>query len=119
MSTLDAIQPYVEQLFDDSDVQRKLQRAANNLRAAGSRAGSAKSKKKLVTDQRLRRRVADGMVAAFAAGRAIQQGAEKQRKRSRRGRMVMLLGVAAGAAAAASPDVRNLVMQQFRGQEQT
>ena len=42
-TTLESIQPYVEQLFDDSEVQKHLSRAAANLRGARSRASDAKS----------------------------------------------------------------------------
>ena len=49
-NTLESIQPYVEQLFDDSDVQKHLARATANLRGARSRAGNAKSKKKALQD---------------------------------------------------------------------
>jgi hypothetical protein len=41
MPTLQAVQPYVEQLFEDSDVQKHLSRAAANLRGAGVRAGKS------------------------------------------------------------------------------
>jgi hypothetical protein len=39
MATLEAIQPYVEHLFDDADVRRQLARASANLRGARDRAG--------------------------------------------------------------------------------
>ena len=42
MATLEAIQPYVEQLFDDTEIHKQLSRTAANLRAARSRAGKAK-----------------------------------------------------------------------------
>ena len=83
-NTLESIQPYVEQLFDDSDVQKHLARATANLRGARSRAGKAKSKKKALKDPTLRRRLVNSAQAAVAAGVAIQQGPEKQARRSRR-----------------------------------
>ena len=55
MTTLESIRPYVDQLFDDSEVQEQLRRAGRHLRVARSRAGSAKSKKKAVQDEQLRR----------------------------------------------------------------
>ena len=70
------VQPYVEQLFDDSDVQKQLSRAAANLRGARSRAGSAKSKKKALKDQRLRQRLLE-------SGRG---GRRRRCRRSSRGR---------------------------------
>jgi hypothetical protein len=110
MATLEAIQPYVEQLFDDADVQKHLARASANLRGAKARAGKAKNTKKAVKDETLRRRLAAGLQEAYAAGVAIKRGPEKQKKRSRRGRLIVLLLLAAAGAAAASPQVRERVM---------
>ena len=84
MATLETIQPYVEQLFDDSDVQKHLSRAAANLRGARSRASDAKSKKKALQDRRLRQRLLAGGRAAVAAGVAVKEGPEKRARRNRR-----------------------------------
>ena len=43
MATLEAIQPYVEHLFDDADVRRQLARASANLSGAKSRADKVQS----------------------------------------------------------------------------
>jgi len=110
MATLETIQPYVEQLFDDSEVQKQLSRASANLRAARSRAGSAKSKKKALKDPTLRRRLADGGRAAVAAGVAIKQGPEKQKRRSRRGWVLVVAGLGAGAFLATNAEARARVL---------
>jgi hypothetical protein len=110
MATLEAIQPYVEQLFDDSDVQKHLARASANLRGAKARAGKAKSTKKAIKDPTLRQRLAAGVREGYAAALAIKAGPEKQKKRSRRGRLIVLLLLGAAAAAAASPQVRGRVL---------
>jgi hypothetical protein len=110
MPTLDTIQPYVEQLFDDSEVRKQLSRASANLRAARSRAGSAKSKKKAIKDPTLRRRLVDGGRAAVAAGVAIQKGPEKQKRRGRRGWLVALAGLGAGAFLATNAEARAKVL---------
>ena len=65
-ATLESIQPYIEQLFDDSDVQKHLARASANLRGAKSRAGKAKSKKKALKDPTLRQRLIDSAQAMVA-----------------------------------------------------
>jgi hypothetical protein len=110
-STLESIQPYVEQLFDDSEVQKQLARATANLRGAKSRAGSAKSKKKALQDPTLRRRLANTVQAAVAAGVAIKQGPEKKKaKRSRRGWVVALAAVGAGAYVATNEDARTKLL---------
>ena len=106
MATLESIQPYVEQIFDDSDVQKHLSRAAANLRGARSRAGDAKSKKKALTDRRLRQRLLDGGRAAVAAGVAIQRGPEKRARRGRRRWLLVIAGLGAGAFLATNEEAR-------------
>jgi hypothetical protein len=110
MPTLEAIQPYVEQLFDDSDVQKQLARASANLRAARSRAGKARSKKKALKDPTLRRRLLDGGRAAVAAGVAIKQGPEKRARRGRRGWLLAIAVVGAAAFVATNDDARARVL---------
>jgi hypothetical protein len=110
-NTLQSIQPYVEQLFDDSEVQKQLARATANLRGAKSRAGNAKSKKKALQDPTLRRRLANSVQAAVAAGVAIKQGPEKKKaKRSRRGWLVALAAAGAGAYVATNEDARTKML---------
>ena len=109
-NTLESIQPYVEQLFDDSDVQKHLARATANLRGARSRAGNAKSKKKALKDPRLWRRLLNTAQAAVAAGVAIKQGPEKRARRSRRSWVVVLAAVGAGAYVATNAEVRTRLL---------
>jgi hypothetical protein len=108
--TLQSIQPYVEQLFDDSDVQRHLARATANLRGARTRAGNAKSKKKALQDARLRQRLLDSAQAVVAAGVAIKQGPEKRARRSRRGWLVGIAAVGAGAYVATNAEARTRLL---------
>lgn len=110
MATLETIQPYVEQLFDDSEVQEQLSRAAANLRGARARADRAKSKRQALKDPRLRRRLLEGAEAAIAAGAAIQRGPEKRKRSSRAGKLAFLALVAAAGYAATRPDVRKHVL---------
>jgi hypothetical protein len=110
MATLETIQPYVEQLFDDSDVQKHLARASANLRAARSRAGNAKSKKQALKDPTMRRRLLDGGRAAVAAGVAIKQGPEKRARRGRRGWLLAIAVLGAGALLATNADARARVI---------
>ena len=109
-STLESFQPYVEQLFDDSDVQKHLARASANLRGARARAGKAKSKKKAIQDPTLRRRLVNGAQAAVAAGVAIQKGPQKQARRSRRGWLVVIAAVGAGAYVATNEEARTKLL---------
>ena len=117
-NTLESIQPYVEQLFDDSEVQKQLSRAAANLRSARSRAGNAKSKKKALKDPTLHRRLLNGAQAAIAAGIAIQQGPQKQARRSRRGWLVALAAVGAGAYVATNEQARTKLLGLVGGANQ-
>jgi|tagenome__1003787_1003787.scaffolds.fasta_scaffold19348729_2 hypothetical protein len=115
MAALDSIRPYVEELFDDSDVQSQLTRAGRNLRAARSRAGSAKSKRKAVQDARLRRQLANATRSLILVAQALDEAPDKQRRKRRRGRVLLLLTLAAGGAVAANADARAWVQQQFGG----
>jgi hypothetical protein len=117
-STLESIQPYVEQLFDDSDVQRHLARATANLRGARTRAGNAKSKKQALQDPRLRRRLVNTAQAAVAAGVAIQKGPEKKARRTRRGWLVAIAAVGAGAYVATNEEARTKLLGLI-GQDQS
>jgi hypothetical protein len=110
MATLESIQPYVEQLFDDADVRRQLARASANLRGAQARAGRKKSKKKALQDDLLRHRLAEAVRAVAAAGVAVKEGPEKQRRRSRRGRLLGLALLGAGAFVAFNDDARAKVL---------
>ena len=113
-STLESIQPYVEQLFDDSDVQKHLARASANLRGARARAGNAKSKKKALKDPTLRRRLVNSAQAAVAAGVAIQKGPEKRARRSRRGWVLALAAIGAGAYVATNEEARTKLLGAHR-----
>jgi hypothetical protein len=118
MPTLQAFQPYVEQLFEDSDVQKQLSRAAANFRGAGARAGSAKSKRKALQDPKLRQRLLDGARAGVAAGVAIKHGPEKQKRRGRGKWLLVLAGLGAGAYVATNESARTQLLELL-GQAKT
>jgi len=105
MAKLETIQPYVEQLFEDSEVQSQLSRAAANLRGARVRAAKAKSKKQAATDRQLHRRLVAGGQALVAAGQEIARGPQKRKRRSRRG-WIAAAAVAGAAGLAATPQAR-------------
>jgi hypothetical protein len=113
MAALEAIRPYVEELFDDSDVQAQLSRAGRNLKAARSRAGSAKNKRTAVQDARLRRQLATATHSLIAVAQALDEAPDKRRRKRRRGRLLLLVTLAAGGAVAANAGARGWVMQQF------
>jgi hypothetical protein len=103
---LESLQPYIEHLFDDAEVQKHLSRATANLRGAKSRAGKAKSTKKALKDPTLRQRVIDGAQAMVAAGAAINKAPEKQARRGRRRGLLLITGLGAGAFLAANAGAR-------------
>ncbi|HWK29531.1 MAG TPA: hypothetical protein VNS09_23400 [Solirubrobacter sp.] len=114
MTTLETIQPYVEQLFDDDEVQRHLARARRNFAGARSRATRAKSAKQAAADRQLRRRVAGGLGAALDAAAAIKAAPRKRRRT--RGRWLLVL--AAGAVAIlANPQARARLQELLGGPE--
>jgi hypothetical protein len=110
MATLETIQPYVEQLFDDSKFQRDLSRAGRNLRGARSRAGRAKSKKQAVTDPRVWEWLLGSAGAAIDAAQALRQAPQKQKQRGR-GRRLLLLGLGAAAYVATNESARGRVLE--------
>jgi hypothetical protein len=103
MAALETIQPYVEQLFDDSDVQKQLSRAAANLRGARARVSDSKSKKKALQDRRLRRRLLEGGRAAVA----IKRGPEKQARRGRRRWLLVAAAVGVAGFLATNEEARS------------
>jgi hypothetical protein len=107
MAALETIQPYVEQLFDDSDVQKQLSRAAANLRGARARVSDSKSKKKVLQDRRLRLRLLEGGRAVVAAGVAIKQGPEKQARRGRRRWLLVVAAVGVAGFLATNEEARS------------
>jgi hypothetical protein len=117
MATLETIQPYVEQLFDDAEVRKQLARANTNLRAARARAGRTKSKKKALTDERLRRRIIESAQALALVAAEIKAGPEKQRKRSRRTRLLLIGVLGAGAFFALNEEARGQLLALVRSDE--
>jgi hypothetical protein len=111
MATPETIQPYVEQLFDDSKFQRDLARAGRNFRGARSRAGRAKSKKQAVTDARMWEWLLGSAGAALDAAQALQQAPVKRKRRGRGRRLALLLGVGAAAYVATNEGARTRVLE--------
>jgi hypothetical protein len=114
MATLETIQPYVEQLFDDAEVRKQLARANANLRAARARAGRTKSKKQALTDERLRRRIIQSAQALALVAAEIKAGPEKQRTRSRRTRLLLLGVLGVGAFLALNEEARGQLLALVR-----
>ena len=112
MTTLERVQPYVEQLLEDAEVHGHLERAAANLRGARKR---AKSPRKAVTDPKLRARVLRAMAEVVDAGVAIRQGPEKRARRSRRMWLAILVIGAAGAYLSYDEAARRRLMAAVGG----
>jgi hypothetical protein len=106
MTTLERIQPYVEQIFDDDDVRANVARMTANLRAARKRAASRKGVRQAAEDPGVRARLVDGARAGRAAVLAIREAPQKRQspKRQspwpRRVRLVLAMAAAAGAGVA-------------------
>lgn len=73
MAVIDRVGPYVEQLFENEDVQADLQQVAAQARQAYAAASSKKNTKKVLTDNRVRRRLAQSVAAARDAVVAVKQ----------------------------------------------
>jgi hypothetical protein len=101
MTTLERIQPYVEQIFDDDDVRANVARMTANLRAARKRAASRKGVRQAAEDPGVRARLVDGARAGRAAVLAIREAPQKRQSPwPRRVRLVLAMAAAAGAGVA-------------------
>lgn len=99
-TTMERIQPYVEQIFDNDDVRENVARMSANLRAARSRADSRKGVSKAAQDPGVRARLLESARAGRAAVEAVREGPQKRSPWPRRVRLVLAMAVAAGAGAA-------------------
>jgi hypothetical protein len=100
---------YAQRLLDNEYVQENLGEAVANLRAAYRRV--SKRRVKPATDQRLRGQLRQAAASLAEAASALRSGRREPKKRRGR-RVIIALGVAAGAAAAllaANEALRNKV----------
>jgi hypothetical protein len=100
VATLETFRPYIEQLFEDSEVQEHVSRSAANLRSARRRAASANTKKRALKDPRLHRRLGASVRSAVKAGGSLSKASEKQlcRERRRQRLQYMLLALVGAVA---------------------
>jgi hypothetical protein len=116
MSTLETIQPYVEQLFDDAEVHRHLARARANLQGARSRASRAKSKKQVAADRQLWQRLGRGLSATLDAAVVLRDA--PQRRRSARGRWLLVFAAAGTAAFLAANEPARTRLLELAGRHE-
>jgi hypothetical protein len=109
-----AAAPYVQQLLYDQKTQDAARRAATASRESYRRA-RGKSARKALNDKRLRRRAAQAVAASAELVSAVSRPAPR---RSRRGRMVIALAVAAAVATLAlNGEVRGRVLDLLGGKD--
>jgi len=116
MTTLETIQPYVEQLFDDTEVQRHLARARANLQVARSRAGRAKRKKQIAADRQVWQRLGRGLSEALDAAVVLKEA--PQRRRSNRGRWLLVFAAAGSAAFLAANEPARTRLLELAGRHE-
>src|SRR4051812_12659751 len=87
--------PYVEELLGNSYVRENLRDGIADLRAAYAR--SQKRRVKAARDERLRRRLRSAAESISEAGRALQSGRRKPKRRWGR-RVIVLAGLGAAVA---------------------
>lgn len=112
--TMDRLEPYVAQLFENDDVRDNFVRMSANLRQAQSRASSRKSKRQAVKDRRLQQRLLETARAAGAIAVAVREGPQRQaqaRRRTRRRRLFALVVAAAGGYLAYDADARRRALE--------
>jgi hypothetical protein len=106
MPVFEGLGPYVEQLFDNEDVQDNVRRAVARAQQALARARGRKSTKQALTDRGVQERIRQSVVAAFdaiaaiARGPEIERAKEMQRRRRRRNRLLGLAVLVGGTYAA-------------------
>lgn len=113
-TTMERLEPYVTQLFENDDVRDNFLRMTFNLRQAQSRAAGRKSARQAATDRRLHHRLLESARAAGAIAVAVREGPQLQRQRRRRSRrrlVLALAGLAAGGYLAYDADARRRVME--------
>jgi hypothetical protein len=115
MAVIDRVGPYVEQLFENEDVQADLQQAAARARQAYAAARSKKNTKKVLTDSRVRRRLGQSVAAARDAVVAVKRGPKDEKRKRRRGRLLIVVVLAGALFFAFNEDVRNRILGLLRG----
>jgi hypothetical protein len=98
-TTLDRLQPYVENIFDNEDLRANVARARANLHAARRRAESRKDFRKAAEDPGVRARLIESARAGRAAIEAIREGPQPPSPWPRRIRLVVAMAAVAGATA--------------------
>lgn len=109
MTALDRIAPYVEQVFENDNVQRNLERSVTRARQAYAGARGKKDAKKAIKDRRVRSRVKESVAAARNAAVAIRRGPELQQRARRRRRLLVVMVIAGAGSLAASEKVRTQI----------
>lgn len=115
MAVIDRVGPYVEQLFENEAVQADLQRAAARARQAYAGARSKKNTKKVLTDSRVRRLLGQSVAAARDAVVAVKRGPEDEKRKRRRGRLLLFVVLAGALCFASSEDVRHRILGLLGG----
>jgi hypothetical protein len=115
MAVIERAGPYVEQLFENEDVQADLQRAAARARQAYAGARSKKNTKKALTDSRVRRRLGQSVAAARDAVVAIKRGPEENKRKRRRVRLLIVVVLAGAVFLAVNEDARNRILGLLGG----
>ena len=105
--TLERVAPYAERALDSDQVREGLDRMVAASRDAYARGRNARHARDAVADRRLRQRVREATQAAREVVEAIAAGPQIQRRRRRRGFIIVGLAGAAGAAMlAVHPETR-------------
>jgi hypothetical protein len=110
--------PYVHRLIEDQSIRDNIQKGVDSSRKAIDRLSSGKNPAKtLLEDKRLQADLRMAIEAIRDATTALTESQKKARSK-RRGRKLLLIGVAAAAALAGSEGLRSKLLDTLFGAEE-
>ena len=109
--------PYIQRVLDDDDLRENLRTAFESARKAYDRMANGKGPAKaLLDDKKTQRELKEAATSLRDAADSLR-GAKKQRKRKRKGTLLLLI-VGAGTALALSEGLRKKVLDALFGAEE-
>jgi hypothetical protein len=110
--------PYIHRVIEDGSIRDNIQHAIDSGRKAIDRLGSAKNPAKaLIEDKKIQHELRTAIEAIRDATTALTEPPKKA-KAKKRGRKLLLVGVAAGGALAATEGLRTKLLDTLFGAEE-
>ena len=109
--------PYVQRLIEDDELRENLRTAYDSARNAYERIANGKGPAKAILDDKKTQKELREAATSLRDAADSLRGAKRRRKKSRKGRVLLVL-VAAGAALALSEGLRKKVLDALFGAEE-